>query len=187
MAWASGPIWDKEEAGEVSGKGNGWKAVFKTHFIVTFWISTKAYLYCFDGLSSHICLPCQIEYPGRLPGSWSAPAAPGSCWKCCFGMGEPGCWQSWTGLPGGPARLGAGSEPMTTGPTPAEGVKEMLLYYIEVEEQLEKRKDQNGVLWKSCSEMTFLYKCDFQNVIPIGHLQRSINVQICRINVTESL
>lgn len=35
---------------------------------------------------------------------------------------------------------------MTTGPTPAEGVKEMLLYYIEVEEQLEKTKDQNDVL-----------------------------------------
>jgi len=71
--------------------------------------------------------PCRRGPPGRPPGSWSAPAAPGSCWIWRFGPGEAGCWRRWTEPPAGPPRPGAGTEPATAGPTPGEEDKRMIV------------------------------------------------------------
>lgn len=85
---------ERSEAGEVGGRegrrergaGTARKAVFTTHFSLNT-VQKQNFLMRFP---LHMCTPCQIGYLGRLPGSWSAPAAPGSCWTSCFGLGEAG-------------------------------------------------------------------------------------------------
>lgn len=67
-----------------------------------------------------LCTPCQTGCSGRLQGSWSGLAAPGSCWIWRFGLDEAGSWQRWTKTPAGPPRLGARSAQGTKGPTPGE-------------------------------------------------------------------
>lgn len=68
-------------------------------------------------------IPCQIKYPGRFQGFWSAPAVPGSCWKCCFGPGGAESSRMWTEPARGLARPAGGSESTITSPTPAEELR----------------------------------------------------------------